>query len=191
MKVKKIGALCRSMGVCILYDEVSDDGEIRRQWISNGNALWPVSGLPMLEKDNLSTLFDFSENQVKEMLIDEKELPEWLCEITHDDEREATMLESPLRIRADGRELMPLYDGPNVIWLNAAYLAPCWTKQTRLVARSTTEGKAVAVLDGLFLCGIILPAATSTEFFRELVRLGVSGTGPVVPTEEAEDEDES
>jgi len=175
MKVKKIGALCKAMGVCLLYDELGEQGEIRRQWISNGNALWPVSGLPMLEKSNLSTLFDFNENQLKNMVLDERELPGWLYDLAHDDIGEAPLAESPIRIKADGREPLALYDGPKVIWLNAAYLGPCWTKETRLVARDMEDGRAVAVMDGLFLCGIILPAATSPDFFREIIRLGVSG----------------
>ena len=175
MKIKKIGALCKAAGRCLLFDELSPEGEIVWQWISNGWAMWPVSGLPQLEKSNLSTLFDFNENQLKNMVLDERELPGWLYDLAHDDIGEAPLAESPIRIKADGRELMALYDGPTVIWLNAAYLAPCWTKETRLVARYMEDGRAVAVMDGLFLCGIILPAATSPDFFREIIRLGGSG----------------
>ena len=193
MKVKKIGALCKSMGVCLLYDELTEEGEIRRQWISNGNALWPVSGLPMLSEANLSTLFDFSESAVEKMKIAEKELPGWLYGVSHDlRDGEPQLQESGIRIRADGEELMAVTSGASVYWLRADYLKPCWTKETQLILRRDEDVDAViAVCDGLFLSGIALPAVLQPEVFRELLRLGVSAPKPAVPPENAEDEDET
>lgn len=187
MKIKKIGALCKAAGRCLLFDELSPEGEIVRQWISNGWAMWPVSGLPQLREANLSTLFDFSPNTVEKIRIEEREMPGKLCEFLHDlrdGERELT--ESSVRIRVDGEELMALTTEAKVIWLRAALLAPCWTKETRLAAR----GEYVAALDGLFLSGIILPAVIQDEIYRELLRLGVSAPKPVVPPVEAPEEDE-
>ena len=193
MKTKKIGALCKAQGICYLFDELTEEGEICRQWISNGAAMWPVSGLPQLRDANLSTLFDFSAETVKKMRIAEKELPATLYAVCHDlRDGEPELQESIIRILRDGEELMALTSGPKVTWLKSALLAPCWTKETKLLRRKREDGmEVVAVCDGLFLNGIIMPAVVQDETFRELLRLGVSAPGPVVPTEEAEDEDES
>lgn len=190
MKVKKIGALCKARGTCFLFDELSEAGEIVRQWISNGAALWPVSGLPMLRESNLTTLFDFQSPE--KMQIAEKELPGWLYPLCHDlRDGEAELQESSIRVRADGDELMALTAGASVIWLRSDMLKPCWTKETRLVLRRDTEGrKAVMVCDGLFLAGIIMPAVMREEVFRELLRLGVSAPKPVTPAEELLEDDE-
>ena len=81
-----------------------------------------------------------------------------------------------------------------ITWLKSALLAPCWTKETKLLRRTREDGmEVVAVCDGLFLNGIILPAVLRDDIFRELLRLGVGAPGPVVPPEdngeEPEDED--
>ena len=194
MKVKKIGALCKARGTCYLFDELTEGGEIVRQWISNGAAMWPVSGLPMLSEANLSTLFDFAESAVEKMKIAEKELPGWLCGVAHDlRDGEAQMQESNIRIRVDGEELMALTAGASVYWLKADYLKPCWTKETALFLRKDEDGEAViAVCDGLFLAGIVMPAVLQPETYRELLRLGVSAPRPAVPPEDIpEDEDDA
>lgn len=194
MKVKKIGALCKARGTCYLFDELTEGGEISRQWISNGAAMWPVSGLPMLSEANLSTLFDFSESTVEKMKIAEKELPGWLCGVSYDlRDGEAQLQESNIRLRVDGEELMALTAGATVYWLRADYLKPCWTKETQLILRRDEDGEAViAVCDGLFLVGIVMPAVLQPEVFRELLRLGVSAPKPVTPAEDLpEDEDDA
>lgn len=192
MKVKKIGALCKARGICYLYDELTEEGEIRRQWISNGAAMWPVSGLPQIRDSNLSTLFDFSAETVKKMRIAEKELPATMYNVVHDlRDGEPELQESIIRIIRDGEELMALISGPKITWLKSALLAPCWTKETKLLRRTREDGmEVVAVCDGLFLNGIILPAVLRDDIFRELLRLGVSAPGPVVPEEDGEDADE-
>jgi hypothetical protein len=194
MKVKKIGALCKARGVCYLFDELTEAGEIGRQWISNGAAMWPVSGLPMPREANLSTLFDFSESTVEKMKIAEKELPGWLCGVSYDlRDGEPQLQESSIRIRADGEEFMAVTSGASVYWLRADYLKPCWTKETQLILRKDEDGDAViAVCDGLFLSGIVMPAVLQPEVFRELLRLGVTAPKPVTPAEDLpEDEDDA
>lgn len=191
MKVKKIGALCRASGACLLYNELGEGGEIRQQWISDGGALWPVSGLPSLREANLSTLFDFTPQQTEKIYIKEQELPGHLYEVLYNArDGEDEMQESPMRITADGRTLMALTVGGGVKWLKAEELKPCWTSQTRLVRRRTEKGDVIAALDGLFLSGIIFPLLLPEAYYREMLRLGTSAPRPVVPPEETEDADE-
>ena len=194
MKVKKIGALCKARGVCYLFDELTEEGEIRRQWISNGAAMWPVSGLPQLRESNLATLFDYSPQTVEKVRIEEKELPAPMYAVCHDlMAGEFELQESSIRVLLDGEELMALTSGTRVTWLRSSLLAPCWTKVTKLLRRENANGReVVAVCDGLFLSGIIMPAVVQDEIFRELLRLGCSAPKPVTLTEETpEDEDDA
>ena len=191
MKVKKIGALCRASGACLLYNELGEAGDIRQQWISDGAALWPVSGLPSLREANLSTLFDFTPQQTEKIYIKESELPGYLYDVLYNArDGEDELQESPMRITVNGRTLMALTVGGGVKWLKAEELKPCWTAQTRLVRRRTEKGDVVAALDGLFLSGIVFPLLLPEEHYRELLRLGTSAPRPVVPQEETEDADE-
>ena len=191
MKVKKIGALCRAAGTCLLYDEVSETGEIKRQWISNGAALWPVSGLPPLREANLSTLFDFTPQQTEKICIKETELPQHLCGVLYDArDGEDELQESTMRITVDGVTLMAMTVGGSVKWLRAEELKPCWTSQTQLVRRRTEKGDVIAVLDGLFLSGIVFSRLLPPEHYRELLRLGASAPAPVVRPEEPDREPE-
>jgi len=193
VKVKKIGALCKARGVCCLFDELTEGGEISRQWISNGAAMWPVSGLPQLSEVNLSTLFDFSPNVVEKMKIAERAMPMLLAAVSYDlRDGEAQLQESSVRLRVDGEELMALTAGSRVIWLRAELLAPCWTKETQLILRESDDVTVVAVCDGMFLAGVVMPAMVQDETFRELLRLGVSAPKPVTPAEDIpEDEDDA
>lgn len=192
MKIKKIGSLCKGAGQCRLFTELTEAGEIRRQWISDGRAMWPVSGLPLLRESNLSTLFDFSPKQTESIVTSEAEMPDRLSGILHDArEWEAPRQESFLRVRTNGAELMALTAGARVIWLDADELRPCWTNETRLVLRELPDGEiAVAALDGMFLCGIVFPVVLTPDTYRELIRLGVSEPKQETGTTEEEDAEE-
>lgn len=193
MKVKKIGTLCKARGRCYLITELTEEGEIKRQWISNGAAMWLVSGLPLLTESNLSTLFDYSPNVAEKIQIKAAELPQKIYDVTHDlRDGERLLQESSIRIRVDGDELMALTAGERVIWVRSEMLAPCWTKETQLVLRETGNGDdAVAVCDGLFLVGIVMPAVMQEETFGELLRLGVSAPRPALTQEEEPEEDDA
>ena len=193
MKVKKIGALCKAAKRCYLWNELTVAGEIRRQWITNGEAMWPVAGLPQLSESNLSTLFEFSPNQLKEMIVKEEALPEKLYGILFDYAAgEEVLQESIIRLRKDGTEYAALTAGNRVVWLATELLRPCWGSEPRIVLRSLPDRDVLAVMDGLLLAGIIMPAVMGADLYRELLRLGCSAPKPVTPAEELpEDKDDA
>lgn len=192
MKVKRIGTICKARKTCILYNEDNADGVIVRQWISCGAAMWPVSGLPMLQEKHLSSLFQFEAKQAKEMRIFEDLMPDTLREVLGDwEEWEADLQESSLIVAGEGMSLSMLSSGDKNLWINRDLLLPCWTGQTRIIRRESGLGPVAAVMDGMLISGIILPAQLPPDFYRELLRMGCSSPRPVTPPEEPPEEEDT
>jgi hypothetical protein len=71
MKINAIKRACRARGRCQIYD--APDGG---QWIGDGRCFWPVSGLKITE-DSVPDLFDLTPKQIDDMLIDQRDAPDW------------------------------------------------------------------------------------------------------------------
>ena len=61
MKIKSIAAICKKNKNIAIFERYSDDGDILTQYISDGSAVYPVVGLPQLDKESLLTIFDVPE----------------------------------------------------------------------------------------------------------------------------------
>lgn len=66
MKLKKIMSLCKKINRVIIFQEWTagrDSEIIHRQFISNGNAVYKVEGLPALTKETILRIFDVGEEK--------------------------------------------------------------------------------------------------------------------------------
>lgn len=175
MKLNKIRKLCKARETCVLFDEFGEeDGTMARQWLSDGVAVWPVSGLPELKESNLGTLLGLNEKQAEKWVLREEELPGYLSGSLGDLESwESPLKESVLSVIAGGKELLPLWDrAGRVLWIDRARLEPCWSETTVLVRRETESGPVAAVFEGLFLAGILWAEAMPEDLRRELRDVG-------------------
>lgn len=50
MKIKSIAAICKKNKNIAIFERYSDDGDILTQYIGDGSAVYPVVGLPQLDK---------------------------------------------------------------------------------------------------------------------------------------------
>ena len=64
MKLKKVAALCSANRAFILFDENRKGGEIR-QWLGDGYSIYLLSGLPLLDENNVCAMFDIPEKKRK------------------------------------------------------------------------------------------------------------------------------
>ena len=48
MKLKKVDAICGATGQYLLLDLKNRNDEITIQWLGDGNAFYPLEGLPVL-----------------------------------------------------------------------------------------------------------------------------------------------
>ena len=54
MKIKSIAAICKKNKNIAIFERYSDDGDILTQYIGDGSAVYPVVGLPQLDKESIS-----------------------------------------------------------------------------------------------------------------------------------------
>ena len=62
MKIKSIAAICKKNKQVVLFNRYSDSGTLS-QYIGDGNAVYPISGLPELDEESILTIFDVPEKQ--------------------------------------------------------------------------------------------------------------------------------
>jgi len=58
MKTKKCFDICKKSGVFYVYQAEYDE-----QWLSDGSACYPITGLPMLTEDSICKLYDINDTQ--------------------------------------------------------------------------------------------------------------------------------
>ena len=57
MKIKNIAAICKKNKSVVLFERYSDEGDILTQYIGDGSAVYPVVGLPQLDKESAVPIF--------------------------------------------------------------------------------------------------------------------------------------
>ena len=75
MKIKSIAAICKKNKQVVLFNRYSDSGTIS-QYIGDGNAVYPISGLPELDEESILTIFDVPEKQREDWLVQYRDIPE-------------------------------------------------------------------------------------------------------------------
>lgn len=175
MKLKKVAALCNRQGVFRLCDEVSEDGEVVRQWLGDGVALYPLDGLPLLEEENLRAMFDIKEKKRKKYYIRRSEAPGNLCLDDYDPGEQGLYSDWPM-VEYNGFVVKPLSTPEGIVFVQNAYLAPLEDMEDylRLFERRTESGQRYIVAkNGMEIAAAIMPMDTikMTGFVDKLEQL--------------------
>lgn len=64
MKIKNIAAICKKNKYAVIYERYTEGGGVV-QYIGDGAAAYPVTGLPALDKESLLTISTFRKNSGK------------------------------------------------------------------------------------------------------------------------------
>ena len=103
MKIKSIAAICKKNKNIAIFERYSDDGDILTQYIGDGSAVYPVVGLPQLNKESLLTIFDVPEKDRDNYFVKTLGIPAGISfEDTDETERHVErrgILQSALRTR--------------------------------------------------------------------------------------------
>lgn len=75
MKIKSIAAICKKNKQVVLFNRYSDSGTLS-QYIGDGNAVYPISGLLELDEESILTIFDVPEKQREDWLVRYRDIPE-------------------------------------------------------------------------------------------------------------------
>lgn len=170
MKLSAIISICKQAKHIKIY---SDAGGV--QWISDGYAIYPLYGLPLLDEDNLFTLFDIpADKRSKFHLESVGSLPASYCF------SDVCRGERPLEARSvsvcwRGTILRPFVVRGGIVYIDNKYLKPFSDSKNgvTLFERADTLGKTyLAVKDGLLLAGLIAPyVVCDGAFAAELCEL--------------------
>jgi hypothetical protein len=163
MKLKQIDKLCKSAGRILLFDEQPPeevDG-VRlepRQWMSDGEAVYPLDGVPYLDQDAVHAIFDIDAKKADKLHVQHnQELPKWLdFGDFHESDTRLEPVQFKMSIGSDELTLFRDTDG-GLIVIKADYRKPLdnW-KECECFKRMSAEGNAfVAVMSGCVLRALI------------------------------------
>lgn len=167
MVINKIISLCKAQKNIMLYKT----GGV--QWIGDGGAIYPLYGVPELCEESAYLIFDIPEEKRAKFRFNEQDgLPSFISDA---DEVAGEIALTPLgiRLRWQGRELLPLEGEDLILFVDGKYLEPFrdLPNGVQLYARRTAGGVPyIAVKDGMFLSGIIQAFGAESRALGELLR---------------------
>lgn len=163
MKIKKIAQICARQKTIYVHNQECK-GDLVRQWVGDGVAMYPLDGLPYMDDEALLALFDVPPDKRDSWTVRDVGLGS-LVSLDDIDPDEVDVLPYDLTVNT-GRTLMPFDGGARgTLWIQQRYLAPTDDIDiVRYCARPTTGGgRVIAVKSGLVLMSIIMPLRMSAD----------------------------
>ena len=170
MKLKKVGAICNAGGIFYLMDRKDADGEIVGQWLGDGKAMYPLTGLPVMDLENICAMFDITEKK-REKLVMRREDATDAMNWEDTDLREWKLGDPKLCVRYNGMDLLPLETTEGVTFIQEKYLLPLDSLEyMRLYERrSAADGLYIAAKIGMILQAVIMPMDLPDMDFMKLL----------------------
>lgn len=168
MKINKIAGICKKSKTAILFEK-SESGIVHQQFISDGNAIYPISGLPYLQQENIYTIFDVPEKDKEKWYFKQTPLPSNINMDDTDDTERAIEAED-VSIYRHGNALKALSTSAGIVFIKCAYIAPIADVMDVLeyYERTTEDGGLyIAVKAGFLLQAVISPCEVITDGFVE------------------------
>lgn len=131
------------------------------QWISNGNAAYPVLGMPVMSETEMLTFLNFQQN-------DNINVIEWEADdinLTDTDRCEELINAFGPALIINGDPCATFLTSMGALIVKEKYLAPCYThygegELTFWLRKTTKLNPFIAVKKGLYLLAAILPLKT-------------------------------
>lgn len=173
MKIKSIATICKKNKQVILFNRYSDSGTIS-QYIGDGSAVYPISGLPELDEESILTIFDVPEKQREDWLVRYRDIPEGIS-FEDTDATEKIIEQGNLSIVYSGKTLKPLQTRRGLVFIESRYLSPVSDvlDVLELYERVTPFGAPYIVAKaGFLLQAVIMPCdVISAQFVQRLQEL--------------------
>ena len=169
MKIKSIAAICKKNKNIAIFERYSDDGDILTQYIGDGSAVYPVVGLPQLDKESLLTIFDVPEKDRDNYFVKTLGVPAGIS-FEDTDETERHVEREGISIIYSGRTLKPIRTTRGLVFIESRYLSPVADvlDVLELYERRTTDGAPYIVAKaGFLLQAVIMPYDVINQQFVE------------------------
>ena len=149
--------------------------EYDEQWLSDGSACYPITGLPMLTEDSICKLYDINDTQRNKCCFEFfVGTPPILVSDSDPNESDAEMWDITIAIK--GKTVMPISTEAGILFIDKKYLSPLTDMQNenmRLTIRESVSGKRyVCVKFGLIAYAFIAPVdVINDEFVNKIEKL--------------------
>lgn len=168
MKIKNIAAICKKNKYAVIYERYTESGGVI-QYIGDGAAAYPVTGLPALDKESLLTIFDVPEKQREDWFVQVAGIP---SEISFEDTdaNEKPVEREAISIGYSGKTLKPLQTRRGLVFIESRYLSPVSDilDVLELYERITPGGTSYIVAKaGFLLQAVIMPYDVINQQFVE------------------------
>lgn len=171
MRLSKIAGLCKQRRVISLLNCNGKNGEMT-QWLGDGDGMYLLTGLPVVDTHNVCTMFDLTDKQLEKIAI----CPSYdTGGLSYADSiADEFQIQSEYTICYDicGATLLPLMTGDGIVFINRRYLEPVSDDITSLTfwERHDCNGELyIAVKVGMFLQAVLKPDdANYSDMAREL-----------------------
>jgi len=168
MKLKKVAVLCGANRAFILFDENRGGGEIR-QWLGDGYSIYLLSGLPLLDENNVCAMFDIPEKKRKKCRSKRQPVPDNL-NLEDWEQGERALDDEWPTVEHNGYVVKPLSTNDDMLFIQTAYLSPLedMADYLRFYERVDTTGqKYIVAKNGMEIAAIIMPVDTIRLGFVE------------------------
>ena len=149
-----------------IFERYSDDGDILTQYIGDGSAVYPVVGLPQLDKESLLTIFDVPEKDRDNYFVKTLGVPAGIS-FEDTDATEKIIEQGNLSIVYSGK---PIRTTRGLVFIESRYLSPVADvlDVLELYERRTAEGTPYIVAKaGFLLQAVIMPYDVINQQFVE------------------------
>lgn len=166
MKLKKVASICSKTKIFCLYDREESGGEVS-QWLGDSSAIYPITGLPYMDEENIYSMFDISAKQQEKIIFRHGPAPEGI-NLDDVDPTERRLSDDGLSVVYDGGILKPLQTRNGISFIQNKYLSPLEDviEMVQLYERATPQGTPYIVAKtGFFLAAVIMPYNVINEKF--------------------------
>lgn len=166
MKLKKVASICSKTKIFCLYDREESGGEVS-QWLGDSSAIYPITGLPYMDEENIYYVFDISAKQQEKIIFRHGPAPEGI-NLDDVDPTERRLSDDGLSVVYDGGILKPLQTRNGISFIQNKYLSPLEDviEMVQLYERATPQGTPYIVAKtGFFLAAVIMPYNVINEKF--------------------------
>ncbi len=170
MKLKRVGAICSASGNYYLTNQKNAAGDIVYQWLGDGYAAYPLAGLPLMDTENICTMFDITDKKREKLVMHMTDAPETM-NWDDTDRLERQLAEPKLCVRYDGRDILPLETSEGVVFIQEKYLAPLDSLEyMQPFERRSTGGRLyIAAKIEMLIQAVIMPMNLPDKSFMNLL----------------------
>lgn len=170
MILKNVAAICRQHKRICLYDGY----ERGVQWVGDGNAFYPLHGIPAMNEDTVQNVFDVPEKQRDKFLIEHDYLPGGYDFEDIPELGEKQLRPEEISIGYMDAILYPVQTSEGLLFYDPLYLKPLHDKLAKLeiYERYSTDGEVThfAAKCGTFVEAILLPTRVNEEKLLEKLK---------------------